>query len=109
MSLYNKKIHLPNTEYVGDSIITLPTHPNLKQTDLDKIIKIINKFNNQNLIFSIARMPLIISAKFSVSKDDDASGPFDCFNFTCFSMRILLELFYFFKLANSIGAVMPIV
>ncbi len=46
MSLYNKKIHLPNTEYVGDSIITLPTHPNLKQSELDKIIKIINKFNN---------------------------------------------------------------
>ena len=54
-------------------------------------------------------MPLIISAKFSVSKDDDASGPFDCFNLTCFSMSILLELFNFFKLANSIGAVMPIV
>ena len=46
MSLYNKKIHLPNTEYVGDTIITLPTHPNLKQSELDKIIKIINKFNN---------------------------------------------------------------
>ena len=42
-SMYNKKISLPNTEYAAKSIITLPTHPNLTENNLDKIIKIINK------------------------------------------------------------------
>jgi dTDP-4-amino-4,6-dideoxygalactose transaminase len=43
-TMYNKKISLPNTEYAAKSIITLPTHPNLTKNDLDKIIKIINKY-----------------------------------------------------------------
>ena len=41
--MYNKIISLPNTEYAAKSIITLPTHPNLTENNLDKIIKIINK------------------------------------------------------------------
>jgi len=43
LTMYNKKTSLPNTEYAGKSIITLPTHPNLTENNLDKIIKIINK------------------------------------------------------------------
>ena len=43
-TMYDKKISLPNTEYAAKSIITLPTHPNLTENDLDEIIKIINKF-----------------------------------------------------------------
>jgi len=44
-TMYDKKISLPNTEYVAKSIITLPTHPNLSKNDMDNIIKIINKFD----------------------------------------------------------------
>ena len=43
-TMYDKKISLPNTEYAGKSIVTLPTHPNLTQNDLDQIIKTINRF-----------------------------------------------------------------
>ena len=45
-TMYDKKISLPNTEYAGKSIITLPTHPNLSNNDMNLIIKIINKFEN---------------------------------------------------------------
>ena len=43
-TMYDKKISLPNTEYAGKSIVTLPTHPNLTQNDLEQIIKTINRF-----------------------------------------------------------------
>ena len=38
--MYNKRSNydLPNTEYAGKSIVTLPTHPNLTQNDLDSNI-----------------------------------------------------------------------
>ncbi len=43
-SLYKSKIKLPITEKVGKEIISLPTHPNLSNKDIQKIIKLINKF-----------------------------------------------------------------
>jgi perosamine synthetase len=39
----SKKISLPETERFGDEIISLPTHPNLTESDVSKIIKTINK------------------------------------------------------------------
>jgi perosamine synthetase len=44
-SLYKSKIKLPITEKVGKEIVTLPTHPNIQEKDLEKIIKIVNKFS----------------------------------------------------------------
>jgi perosamine synthetase len=43
-SLYKSKIKLPITEKIAKEIVTLPTHPNLSQKDLEKIIKTINQF-----------------------------------------------------------------
>ena len=42
-SFYKSKIKLPITEKVGSEIVTLPTHPNLTQNDVEKIIKVVNK------------------------------------------------------------------
>jgi len=39
--------------------------------------------------------------------DVDASGPFDSFNFTCFSIIIFFALFCFFSIEKIIGAVIP--
>jgi len=39
----NKK--LPITEYVGTTIVSLPTHPNLSDYDVDRILKLTNKFS----------------------------------------------------------------
>ena len=44
MSLYNSKTILPITEKAGNRIVSLPTHPNLTDNDLNRIIKIANKF-----------------------------------------------------------------
>jgi len=41
-SMYHKKSKLPNTENAGKFIVTLPTHPNLTNYDLDKIIRTVN-------------------------------------------------------------------
>ena len=41
-SLYKSKTKLKITENVGKSIVTIPCHPNLKESDIDKIIKSIN-------------------------------------------------------------------
>ena len=43
-SLYKSKIKLPITEKIAREIVTLPTHPNLTQKDLEKIIKTVNQF-----------------------------------------------------------------
>ena len=43
MSYYDKKINLPDTEKFSNQIITLPTHPNLTNSDIDYIIENINK------------------------------------------------------------------
>lgn len=42
-SLYKSKIKLPITEKIAREIVTLPTHPNLTQKDLEKIIKTVNQ------------------------------------------------------------------
>ena len=44
MSLYNKPIKLPITEKIAKEIVTIPIHPNLSDSDIDKIITTINKF-----------------------------------------------------------------
>ena len=44
MSLYKKEINLPITDIVGKSIVSLPIHPNLTETDTDRIIKAVNDF-----------------------------------------------------------------
>ena len=44
MSYYKSNIKLPITEKVGKEIVTLPTHPNLSNKNIQKIIKLINKF-----------------------------------------------------------------
>ena len=44
-SLYKSKIKLPITEKIGREIVTLPTHPNIQKKDLEKIIKMVNKFS----------------------------------------------------------------
>ena len=42
MSLYKSKVKLVNTENISKRIVTLPTHPNLKKSEIDKIIKLSN-------------------------------------------------------------------
>ena len=44
MSFYNSKIELPITEIASNKIVSLPTHPNLSDNDINRIIKTINKF-----------------------------------------------------------------
>ncbi len=41
-SFYKSKIKLPITEKVGSEIVTLPTHPNLTEENIEKIIKTVN-------------------------------------------------------------------
>ena len=43
--LYRSKTKLKNTENIGKTVVTIPCHPNLKDTDIDKIIKLTNKFS----------------------------------------------------------------
>jgi len=42
--MYKSKIELPITENVGNRIMSLPVHPNLKNNDVTKIISLVNKF-----------------------------------------------------------------
>ena len=44
MGFYKTKKHLENTEKIGRHIVSIPTHPNLSNEDVDKIIKNINDF-----------------------------------------------------------------
>ena len=44
MSLYKKSVKLPITEKIAKEIVTIPIHPNLSDSDIDKIITTINKF-----------------------------------------------------------------
>ena len=44
-SFYKSKTKLKITENVGKSIVTIPCHPNLKESDIDKIIRFTNKFS----------------------------------------------------------------
>lgn len=44
MKFYKNKTNLPVTEFAGSHVVSLPTHPNLKCSDVDKIIRFTNKF-----------------------------------------------------------------
>ncbi len=44
MKYYNKKIKLTNTDIVGNEIVSLPTHPNLSESEISKVIKCVNLF-----------------------------------------------------------------
>jgi dTDP-4-amino-4,6-dideoxygalactose transaminase len=44
MKMYQNYRILPNTENIGKQIVTIPIHPNLKTSDIDKIVNSINKF-----------------------------------------------------------------
>ena len=43
-AFYKSKLTLPITEQVGKELVSLPTHPNLSENDVDKIIHTVNKF-----------------------------------------------------------------
>ena len=42
-TLYKNNTSLPFTEKIGNEIVTIPIHPNLKKIEIDKIISTINK------------------------------------------------------------------
>ena len=44
-SFYKSKAKLKITESISKDIVTIPCHPNLKESDIDKIIRLINKFS----------------------------------------------------------------
>jgi len=44
-NLYRTKNVLKVTEKVGNQIVTIPCHQNLKQNDIDKIIRLVNKYS----------------------------------------------------------------
>ena len=45
MSMYNQKRRLPVTEYASKKIVSLPAHPNLTNSNVTKIITLINSMN----------------------------------------------------------------
>jgi len=45
MTYYKSKTRLPITEKIAEQIVTLPTHPNLTDDDVDRIVKTVNKFS----------------------------------------------------------------
>ena len=45
MKFYNSKTKLEVTETVTKKLVSLPIHPNLTDTDIDKIIKLTNRFS----------------------------------------------------------------
>ena len=47
MKFYRKKdkVNLVNTENIGKHVVSLPTHPNLSQSDVSTIIKLVNQFS----------------------------------------------------------------
>jgi dTDP-4-amino-4,6-dideoxygalactose transaminase len=44
MGYYRQKTSLQNTELAGQRITSLPTHPNLTDSDVERIIELTNKF-----------------------------------------------------------------
>lgn len=44
MGYYRQKLSLQNTDLAGQRITSLPTHPNLTDSDVDRIIELTNKF-----------------------------------------------------------------
>ncbi|MGY5151471.1 MAG: DegT/DnrJ/EryC1/StrS family aminotransferase [Candidatus Nitrosopumilus sp. bin_6a] len=45
MTYYKNKIKLPITEKIGNEVISIPIHQNLKDDEIEKIIKTVNKFS----------------------------------------------------------------
>ena len=45
MSLYKKSVKLPLTEKIANEIVTIPIHPNLTGSQIDYIVKIVNRFS----------------------------------------------------------------
>ena len=45
MSFYKRPDKILNTEKAGKEIVTIPNHPNLTQSQIDYIVKSINKFS----------------------------------------------------------------
>ncbi len=45
MSMYSDDVKLPVTEKISQQIVTLPTHPNLTEENINKIIESVNKFS----------------------------------------------------------------
>jgi len=45
MSLYKKSVKLPLTEKIAKEIVTIPIHPNLTGSQIDYIVKTVNKFS----------------------------------------------------------------
>ena len=45
MSMYKSKNNLPITNNIGNTIVSLPIHPNLTENDIDKIVSSVNKFS----------------------------------------------------------------
>jgi perosamine synthetase len=44
MTYYRSKTILPETEIVGEKIVSIPTHPNLSDSDIDRVIRAVNKY-----------------------------------------------------------------
>ena len=44
MKMYKNLDQLPVTERIGKQIVTIPIHPNLKLSEINKIIRTINQF-----------------------------------------------------------------
>ena len=44
MTLYKENLALPISEKIGKSILSIPIHANLEQSDVDKIIVNVNRF-----------------------------------------------------------------
>jgi len=44
MKFYNSKSKLPITDEITNGIISLPMHANLTETDVDKIVRMVNRF-----------------------------------------------------------------
>ena len=45
MSLYKKSVKLPLTEKIAKEIVTIPIHPNLTGSQIDYIVKTVNRFS----------------------------------------------------------------
>ena len=44
MKMYRDNISLPITESIGKQIVTIPIHPNLKKSEIEKIIRLVNNY-----------------------------------------------------------------
>lgn len=44
MTYYRSKTKLLETEIVGEKIVSIPTHPNLSDSDIDRVIRAVNKY-----------------------------------------------------------------